>query len=153
MIKPNPISHHFIPSRPQSPTKQENQYVRPTLSPLGQELEARPTIPPFRPPRPLTDIPRVALVAFSSHAKERFQSYLKPDLSLYPTDTLASYRVRYRRAILDVGLVVIVAEDYLDEAEDEDGGTHPLVREIAANERKGRGGGGESCSSCMSGEV
>jgi hypothetical protein len=34
--------------------------------------------------------------------------------------------------------VVIVAEDYLDEAEDEDGRTHPLVREIAANEREGK---------------
>jgi hypothetical protein len=54
------------------------------------------------------------------------------------TDTLASYRIGYGRAILDPGLVVIVAEDYLDEAEDEDGGTHPLVREIAANEREGR---------------
>ena len=34
--------------------------------------------------------------------------------------------------------MVIVAEDYLDEAEDEDGRTHPLVREIAANEREGK---------------
>jgi hypothetical protein len=34
--------------------------------------------------------------------------------------------------------VVIVAEDFLDEAEDEDGGTHPLVREIAAREREGK---------------
>jgi hypothetical protein len=98
-------------------------------------------VPPFPPATRLallTDTPRIALVAFSSHAKERFQSYLKPNLSLYPTDTLASYRVGYGHAILDPGLVVIVAEDYLDEAEDEDWGTHPLVMEIAANEREGK---------------
>jgi hypothetical protein len=97
-----------------------------------------PPLPPSTRLALLTDTPRIALVAFSSHAKECFQSYLKPNLSLYPTDTLASYRAGYGRAILDPGLVVVVAEDYLDEGEDEDGGTHPLVREIGANERKGK---------------
>jgi hypothetical protein len=67
----------------------------------------------------LEDLDRISVVAASAFIWSSTFRFQRPYFNSFPTDTIASYRIEYERAIRDPACVVIVAEDVLesDEAE------------------------------------
>jgi hypothetical protein len=67
----------------------------------------------------LKDLDRISVVAASAFFWSSTFRFQRPYFNSFPTDTVASYRIEYERAIRDPACVVIVAEDVLesDEAE------------------------------------
>ena len=73
-------------------------------------------LPPFsahvRLARP-EDLPRLGHLALSGFVKSPQFPCVRPHFSEYPQDSVASFRMSYRRALLDPESIVVVVEDQL----------------------------------------
>lgn len=78
----------------------------------------------------LEDLPRIATVAAAGFFHSPTFQFQRIHYADYPNDTLSSYWMEYRAAILDPACVVLVAEDGLKE--DEGGKVYSALREAAA---------------------
>jgi len=95
------------------------------------------SFPPSIRPALLTDIPRIGLVAAAGFYHSNLYAYMRPHFSSYPNDSIADYRVKFSRLILDPGFIVLVAEDmYL---EDEREKVYPALKDVYYKEGMGKG--------------
>jgi hypothetical protein len=65
--------------------------------------------------------PRIGLVAVAGFYHSNLYAYMRPNFLSYPNDSVADYRVKFSRLILDPGCIVLVAEDvYVEDEKEED---------------------------------
>jgi hypothetical protein len=78
-----------------------------------------PSFPPNIRPALLSDIPRIGIVTAAGFYHSNLYAYMRPNLASYPRDSIADYRVKFSRLILDPACIVLVAEDMYVEDERE----------------------------------